>query len=60
MFAAFICYIIGKIYESIFQCNKRAIILTYEVGVMAILMGTAQAIGACARRNEDSSNTPLR
>jgi hypothetical protein len=59
MVLAFICYIIRKIYESSFQHNKRCIIWTSELGVMAILVEDVHAVGGCARMNEDSSDTPL-
>ena len=56
----FVCYIIRKIYDSGFQRNKRCIFWTSELGVMAILVETAQAVGGCARMKEDSSISPPR
>jgi hypothetical protein len=37
-------HIIGKIYESSFQRNKRCIFSTSELGVMSILVEVAQAV----------------
>jgi hypothetical protein len=54
MVSAFICYIMGMIYESIFQCNKWCIFWTFELRGMAILVEAAQAVGGCVRMKEDS------
>jgi hypothetical protein len=58
--SALICYIIGNINESSFQPNKRCISCTSELGVMAILVEAAQAVGGCTRMKEDSSLSPPR
>ena len=58
MIIAFICYIIRKIYESSFQHNKQCIFWTSELGVMAILVEVALAVGGYARMKEDSSISP--
>jgi len=60
MVSAFIFYIVGKIYESVFQYNKQCIFWISELGVMAILVKAAHDVGGCTRMKEDSSISPPR